>query len=164
MKQARPHLSGINSNGAAESPEEARARRFLAVAWASCKVDGHLHIEQWQALRSIQRSVGADDDTMDLPDIAPPDVPLSLEFELEALSPMMRQQLFAAASWVAISDGRAHGAEMRLLCELRQALDLDALTARSLLGLASKLRRSSKQSPRIGEFELLLEAVRQGAY
>ena len=145
------------SQAAIEYTEPVGSLRNLEVtlAWAACRVDGQLHVDQWRALRAV---VGQEDDpSLDTSqDIA------ELAEQLDALDPDLsradRARLFLTASWVALSDGRTHGREVWLLCELRRALRLAPAFARRLYQLAHAHRRRRTGPPGAAERAALLTA------
>lgn len=133
-------------------------RRHLAVAWAACKVDGHLHINQWRALAAVQTYFAVTPGPeASLTPKAARDLIDALERDRETLSAHERRRLFATGAWVTVADGRSHGLELWLLCELRRALGISPKTARGLFRDVKLARLRSPRDPGLLEFEALMQ-------
>lgn len=127
----------------------------VGLAWAGCKVDGHLHVDQYRALRAVLARHAQDPVLRATAD--PDDAVARVAALREALEPEDRVRLFLTTAWVTLADGRTHGRELWLLCELRRALGLEASEARALFNLARGARLSAKCSPTLRELETLLD-------
>jgi hypothetical protein len=152
--------SALLSLHVAVEPTEAEALE-VGLAWAGCTVDGHLHVDQYRALRAVLARHAADPQR-----VAPPRPAEALEqvsLRREALDLETRWRLFLTTAWVTLADGRAHGRELWLLCELRRALGLAPKEARRLLDLARAARRGAKGRPTLRELEGLLDRALQAA-
>ena len=147
-------------------PSEAD-RHEVGLAWAGCTVDGHLHVDQYRALRAVLARHTAD---LALESPPRPDAALTrVAARRDQLDPPARRRLFLTTAWVTLADGRSHGRELWLLCELRRALGLEPSAARALFNLARAARLSAKARATLRELEALvdrglreLEPARQG--
>ncbi len=168
-RQTRAGLHDLKSQGSRPSHDSRRAynrcpehleggRRHLAVAWAACKVDGHLHINQWRALAAVQTYFAVTPGPeASLTPKAARDLIDVLEKERESLSAHERRRLFVTGAWVTIADGRSHGLELWLLCELRRALGISPKVARGLFRDVKLARLRSPRDPGLLEFEALMQ-------
>jgi len=145
--------TAIRSHHVALEPSE--ADRFeVGLAWAGCTVDGRLHVDQYRALRAVlARHAG--EPMLEAP--PRPDAALArVQRHRRALDDDARRRLFLTTAWVTLADGRTHGRELWLLCELRRALGLDPKPARALFNLARAARLSAHGQPTLRELEDLL--------
>ena len=132
-------VATLNPGGA-----QAEGSWHLAVAWAAMKSDGRLHVAQWRAVEAVQALFA-------LPGPDPEMIRGDLQAVAERvaqveLSDDARRRLFATACWVVVVDGRTHGRELLLLCELRRALGRTPWEARRILRLArAHLARSGPE-------------------
>jgi len=133
-------------------------RRHLAVAWAACKVDGHLHINQWRALAAVQTYFAVTPGPeASLTPKAARDLIDALERDRDSLNAHERRRLFVTGAWVTVADGRSHGLELWLLCELRRALGISPKVARGLFRDVKLARLRSLRDPGLLEFEALMQ-------
>lgn len=141
------------------SPEQRRWAE-VALAWAACRVDGYLHVDQWRALRVVLdrgEDVELDGGT------EPQGVIERVEALRDGLCVVERARLFLTTAWVAIADGRTHGKEVWLLCELRVALRLRPTLARRLYRLAREHRLAPGRRGDVTLATLLAEGGRVAA-
>lgn len=129
----------------------------IQLAWAACKVDGHMHVDQYRALRAVlarhpegSHAEGPSGPGQALSNIAR---------HAHGLEDNDRARLFAITAWVTAADGRTHGSEVWLLCELRRALSLDPQIARRLFNLARTARLEALRPPSLGELKALLSGL-----
>lgn len=128
----------------------------VAVAIAACRADGNTPYTQVRALEAVCERFGYVGENFQELEGWAEDVVDRVTAARASLEPAQRVGLFATACWVAISDGRTHGMELSLLCDLRTALELAPDQARQALMVARKTRRGSDRPPGPAELEMVL--------
>lgn len=139
---------------------ERRREAEVALAWAACRVDGQLHVDQWRALRVV---LGRGPDIALDGSTAPEAVLERLRDSVAGMTLVDRAHLFLTTTWTAVANGRTHGAEVWLLCELRRALDLRPSLARRLYRLARSHRLAPGRRSDLLLSRMLAEGCRVAA-